>query len=89
MKRLEPISTDQVELEVAECECGFHIGLDATFMEQVSDFVIQCPSCSATLDTAKVFPADENPSTITGDDDLDEPLGDACPLEPGECESCQ
>ncbi|MGX1811467.1 hypothetical protein ACWIGI_37570 [Nocardia sp. NPDC055321] len=57
------------ELEVAECGCGFHIGLDATFVDQVADFVIICPACHSVIDTAATFGAE--PSTIhrvvTGD----------------------
>jgi len=43
-------------LEVYECKCGFHIGLDTSFIEQVSDIKIKCPSCGEKLDT-KDFPA--------------------------------
>lgn len=41
-------------LEFIECECGFHFGLDATFMEKVGDFKVGCPSCGKTIDTAAV-----------------------------------
>lgn len=54
MKRLNSIENEQVQLEVIECNCGFHIGLDAGFIEQVGDFVITCPSCSDRIDTAVV-----------------------------------
>jgi hypothetical protein len=56
MKRLNSIETDQVQLEVVECDCGFHLGLDATFLDQVGDFKINCPSCGTTIDTAVVLP---------------------------------
>jgi len=56
MKRLESIETDIVQLEVGECDCGFHFGLDATFMEQVRDFVFKCPSCGKKINTAIIFP---------------------------------
>ena len=34
-KHIEDIETEKVQLSVFECECGFHIGLDFTFMDQV------------------------------------------------------
>ena len=34
------------ELEVFECGCGFHLGLDASYLDQVGDIVIQCPACN-------------------------------------------
>ena len=60
MKRLESINNGQVEMEVVECDCGFHMGLDSTYMEQVEDFVIACPSCKMAIDTARIFPEEEN-----------------------------
>ena len=56
MKRLPSIETDKVQLEVVECDCGFHLGLDATFLDQVEDFKIKCPSCKTVIDTKKVLP---------------------------------
>lgn len=56
-KRLKSIENDQVQLEVIECDCGFHLGLDATYLDQVGDFKILCPSCKAVIDTAVVVPA--------------------------------
>lgn len=45
MKYLGLLSNDKVELEVIECDCGFHIGVDATYLDQVTDVSIICPSC--------------------------------------------
>lgn len=42
------------DLEVYECECGFHIGLDATYLEQVEEVVIECPSCGSIIDTGEI-----------------------------------
>jgi len=56
MKRLDGVENDQVELEVVECDCGFHLGVDATFIDQVRDVVIECPSCGTLIDTKIVFP---------------------------------
>lgn len=42
---------EKCDLQVYECACGFHLGLDATFLDQVSEIKIACPSCAALLDT--------------------------------------
>ena len=55
MKRLESIETEQYTLEVIQCDCGYHMGIDATFIEQVSDFVAICPACSAIIDTEEIL----------------------------------
>lgn len=58
MKRLPSVETGKVQLEIGECDCGYHFGVDATYLEQVGDFVFICPSCKKPIDTAKVFPED-------------------------------
>lgn len=55
MKRLESVETDIVQLEIGECDCGYHFGVDATFLEQVGDFTFKCPSCDKLIDTAIIF----------------------------------
>lgn len=46
MKQLKSIETDEYSLEVFECsKCGFHIGLDASYLDQVGKLIIICPSC--------------------------------------------
>lgn len=59
-KRLPSVENDQVSLEVMECVCGFHMGLDATYMDQVADFTFRCPSCDRRWNTADVFPETES-----------------------------
>ena len=52
MKYLEDLEsqTGGASLEVYECDCGFHIGIDFTFLDQVEqDVVLTCPSCSDEL----------------------------------------
>ena len=56
MKRLDSVENDKVQLEVIECECGFHLGLDATYLDQVADIVMHCPACGIEIDTAVVCP---------------------------------
>jgi hypothetical protein len=56
MKRLESVENDVVQLEVIECDCGYHMGIDATFLDQVGDFETTCPACNCIIDTAEVCP---------------------------------
>jgi len=52
--KLPDIENNKVQLCVYECACGFHIGLDFTYIDQCEDIVIACPSCRRILDTSKV-----------------------------------
>lgn len=56
MKRLKSVENEQVQLEVVECDCGYHMGIDATYLDQVGDFKTTCPSCGVVIDTEKVCP---------------------------------
>ena len=49
MKFLESIKKDNFQIDVFECECGCHIGMDATLENTaIADWVIvNCPSCKA------------------------------------------
>lgn len=58
MKRLDSVEVGKVQLEVGECDCGYHFGIDATFLDQVDDFKFNCPSCGREIDTAALFPED-------------------------------
>lgn len=49
MKMLREVDTPQFHLAVYECDCGFHIGVDATYIEQISEIVMVCPACNKTL----------------------------------------
>jgi hypothetical protein len=61
------VVTDQVQLEVGECDCGYHFGIDVSFLEQVGDFMFECPSCGITIDTEKVMPEEEREYIIPKD----------------------
>ena len=52
---MKSIETEQYTLEVIQCDCGYHMGIDATFIKQVNDFVTVCPSCSAVIDTEEIL----------------------------------
>jgi len=52
MKELGRANTEdnKAVLDVIECQCGFHIGIDETYLEQVKQFVsISCPSCDENI----------------------------------------
>lgn len=55
MKVINQIENEQYTLEVIECDCGFHIGLDATYIDQVSDIEIKCPSCKKMIKTNELI----------------------------------
>ena len=63
MKRLPNIENETVQLEVGECDCGYHFTADATYLEQVRDFTFDCPSCGKRIDTYAVF-GDASPMTL-------------------------
>lgn len=51
VKVITGIST--YELEVVEClSCGFHLGLDASFLDQVAGVTMKCPGCDTILTVA-------------------------------------
>ena len=58
MKRLDSVENDTVQLEVIECDCGFHLGIDATFLDQLGDLIFDCPVCGANIDTGIICPAE-------------------------------
>ena len=49
MRAIESIETEKCSLEVIECDCGFHLGIDATYLDQVDGVDIECPSCRKML----------------------------------------
>lgn len=66
MKRLSKAEADEkMELEYIECDCGFHLAVDSTYLLQVGDFKLKCPSCKAIIDTAKVCPEEDTCEPFT------------------------
>ena len=45
VKYIDTYIGEEALLEVYECECGFYIGLDVTFLDQVGDIDWRCPAC--------------------------------------------
>lgn len=51
-KRVCDVQNEKVSLEVYECQCGFHLGIDATYLDQVeSKLEVICPSCGDLIET--------------------------------------
>ena len=48
-KHIGDVENDKFSLEVVECECGFHLGVDTSYLEQVGSVEIICPSCKKTI----------------------------------------
>lgn len=63
MRRIMSVEEGKVQLEVIECDCGYHMGVDATYIEQAQDFVTCCPACGAEIDTLVVLA--EDPSEVS------------------------
>lgn len=49
MRNLNSVETTEYVLEVIECNCGFHLGVDATYLDQVDSIVVNCPSCKEII----------------------------------------
>ena len=58
MKRLDSIEEGKLQLEVIECDCGYHNTLDYSYLDQVGDVSFPCPSCGAIIDSAVLCPED-------------------------------
>jgi len=69
MKR---VPLEKCEIEVIECDCGYHLGVDATFLEQVEDFETICPSCKRIINTCVL--ESQAIDFITGEDNDDETI---------------
>jgi hypothetical protein len=50
MKYLGTATFGPAELEVYECDCGFHIGVDASYLDQVCQiYNTACPACGSPI----------------------------------------
>jgi len=50
-KQLIGEEAKKADLEIIECECGFYLGIDASWLdlEEASNFEMRCPSCGRDL----------------------------------------
>lgn len=69
MKKLTSIVQHQgVDLDIYECDCGFHIGLDSTYLDQVDSIKMKCPSCQIGINTAEIARGvNEQPIVVIGE----------------------
>lgn len=51
---IESLEGEKATIEVVECSCGYHMGFDSSFLDQVSNMKASCPSCGAIIDTALI-----------------------------------
>lgn len=49
------VNIEKCEIDVVECVCGYHIGIDSTFIDQVEHFKTICPACDFIIDTEKIY----------------------------------
>jgi len=56
---MKEIKQTDAELLVIECDCGFHLGLDASYLEQVHYIKIACPSCGMVIDSRETDVSEE------------------------------
>lgn len=49
------VSIDICDMTIIQCHCGYHLGVDNTYLDQVNDFTTKCPSCSLIIDTEEVM----------------------------------
>ena len=41
-------------MDIYKCSCGFHIGLDSTYIDQISEIEIECPNCNKMIATHEI-----------------------------------
>lgn len=54
MKYVESLQGDIATIDVVECACGYHMGFDSSYLDQVADIVVLCPSCRNIIDTSVI-----------------------------------
>lgn len=54
-KHICDVENEKCVLEVWECGCGFHLGLDASYLDQIGDLEVPCPNCGNMVKTERGF----------------------------------
>ncbi len=49
VKAIAYMQNERVIIEVIECSCGYHMGIDSTYLEQVDGITTWCPSCGEQI----------------------------------------
>ena len=60
VKRIGDIENSRYSLTIYECGCGFHIGLDNTYMDQIGEILMECPACKTVFDTTEIYEMEES-----------------------------
>jgi len=55
MKWIMDIDNNLCEMEIYECACGFHIGLDFSYLDRIAPISLNCPNCNKILNTQTVI----------------------------------
>jgi len=53
-KYIESLQGNTSSIEVVECGCGYHMGFDGSYLDQVGDIECECPACGCTINTANI-----------------------------------
>jgi len=63
---IESIETSKTSLEVYECACGYHMGIDSSYLEQVEeDTSLECPSCGEEITPEQTETPNVEASAVT------------------------
>jgi len=53
---MKEVKIDKCDISIIECDCGYHLGVDNTYIEQVGHFITKCPSCGTMINTLILEP---------------------------------
>ena len=45
VKCITTFENNKCSVEIVQCVCGYHMGIDATYIEQVDGINTECPAC--------------------------------------------
>jgi len=52
-KYIESIETEEYAIEVVKCSCGYHMSFDSSYVDQVENIDLTCPSCGVITNTSE------------------------------------
>lgn len=55
MEKIEVIKQNNYSLDVYKCQCGFVLGVDSDYLDDVLTILIRCPACTKMLVIEKVI----------------------------------
>ena len=54
MRYVESLEGKIASISVIECDCGYHLGVDSSYISQVGHIITPCPACSKMINTYKI-----------------------------------